>query len=687
MKKMKKILAMLLTAVMVMGMSVTALAENGESGNPTTTTESIKNEPNSDNKVLVEIDGFYKAVKNADGTTVLDKKSPDGVTVTLYQIASAQYDADGSGFIKYVWTDKITGVAGLKEGEEVSFPKNADGTNKEYPTDKIIEIANNLKGDAYNTTELGSTTGAEKHGKYSLAVPAGVYVALITGSTNGYVYNPVLLTATYSATPNAQGGLDVSLVGGSIAIDSAKYINGTTAVAKRSTPDVKKEITSENKTDTKDGESIKTASVGDVIEYKITPTMPSYPANAVNKTFFISDTMNKGLTFDYNSLDISLDGVGTLTKNYVMKTIEKADGTEKAVMVRQYKNGNDVVAESVKTTDDNGKEGFNINFIYTKLIKDKTSGATYVPTITYKAIINDSAVVGGNGNENDVTLVYSKTPNKGTDWDDPTETPKNDPNAGVEYGNKEDSKTVYTYQLAFLKIDSDTTDTNAKGLKNAIFGIYAEKKTAEVEGKEVEVVDKLIDTVTTNEHGFAVSSQVGAGTYYIKEIKAPDGYSLNETIYPITASWVNATTTTTTTTTKSEYTSTANGTPQVGWLVGEGDTAVFSPIDAYEEKMENGVSKIYQVNHDNAVSTEVTNVKKAYLVSTSTTIKNSVEELTNTNSAGTGAVKLGTSIPNTKLASLPSTGGIGTTIFTVGGCAIMILAAGMFFVSRRRASR
>lgn len=39
---------------------------------------------------------------------------------------------------------------------------------------------------------------------------------------------------------------------------------------------------------------------------------------------------------------------------------------------------------------------------------------------------------------------------------------------------------------------------------------------------------------------------------------------------------------------------------------------------------------------------------------------------------------------NDKLASLPSTGGIGTTIFTIGGCAIMIAAAALFFVSRRK---
>lgn len=46
-----------------------------------------------------------------------------------------------------------------------------------------------------------------------------------------------------------------------------------------------------------------------------------------------------------------------------------------------------------------------------------------------------------------------------------------------------------------------------------------------------------------------------------------------------------------------------------------------------------------------------------------------------------------TNIVNTKLSSLPSTGGIGTTIFTIGGCAIMIAAAGLFFASRRKESK
>lgn len=46
--------------------------------------------------------------------------------------------------------------------------------------------------------------------------------------------------------------------------------------------------------------------------------------------------------------------------------------------------------------------------------------------------------------------------------------------------------------------------------------------------------------------------------------------------------------------------------------------------------------------------------------------------------------KTNNNIVNTKLAELPGTGGIGTTIFTIGGCVIMIAAAGLYFASRRK---
>lgn len=42
---------------------------------------------------------------------------------------------------------------------------------------------------------------------------------------------------------------------------------------------------------------------------------------------------------------------------------------------------------------------------------------------------------------------------------------------------------------------------------------------------------------------------------------------------------------------------------------------------------------------------------------------------------------------DTELADLPSTGGIGTTIFTIGGCAIMIVAAGLYFATRKKTEK
>lgn len=42
---------------------------------------------------------------------------------------------------------------------------------------------------------------------------------------------------------------------------------------------------------------------------------------------------------------------------------------------------------------------------------------------------------------------------------------------------------------------------------------------------------------------------------------------------------------------------------------------------------------------------------------------------------------------NTTLSALPGTGGIGTTIFTIGGCVIMVTAAGLYFATRKKTEK
>ena len=46
----------------------------------------------------------------------------------------------------------------------------------------------------------------------------------------------------------------------------------------------------------------------------------------------------------------------------------------------------------------------------------------------------------------------------------------------------------------------------------------------------------------------------------------------------------------------------------------------------------------------------------------------------------------GNGVKNTTLSALPSTGGMGTTLFTIAGCVIMISAAGLFFATRKKAN-
>ncbi len=127
------------------------------------------------------------------------------------------------------------------------------------------------------------------------------------------------------------------------------------------------------------------------------------------------------------------------------------------------------------------------------------------------------------------------------------------------------------------------------------------------------------------------------------------------------------------------------GEPATTTLDGEKATAKFVGLDAQKEywiaetKAPNG----YKLNNaakklEGAVVTSGTAQKETI---------DGKEVMVTRNIKTSDFTVTGGPVINTTLSALPSTGGIGTTIFTVGGCAIMIIAAGLYFSLRRKAAK
>lgn len=539
---------------------------------------------------------FAAVVSDQDTATIeitgLDTDKDETPTVRLYKVVKGNYSEQG--FLgTYTNANGVT-IADLNNPTEAEINAIAQGIVAGKIT-SYEEVPATVKGDTATATATG----------------AGVYIALITGATKT-VYNPLYIGVSY----NKNSKLSHDAI-------SAGDLYANTAVAKKTSPDISKEITSGTKTDVDKA----TASVGDVINYKLTPTVPSYPTNAVNKTFFVSDKMSPGLDFNFDSLTLAAAG-------YEVTATANSDKTEITYTI----NGT-TVATAAKIDN-----GFNMNFSYDgldSLNAENAKGTMPTLTVTYNARVNENAVVGEPGNTNTAEIYYSNTPNAGKTWDKVNEKPGK--GNGIE--TKNETKTVYSYQIALKKIDGVDEE---KVLAGAVFGIY-----------EDEACTKLVDEITTNESGYAVSTAVAKGTYYVKELVAPTGYKLSTKVYPVDAQWATATSTVTGETIRTTYTTTKEGTDgkQVGWILND---------------------TFYNMNNKPTGD----NVQPAYVENTSSTTATEVSVVENKNGVVPTLVK--SPVPNTTLSQLPSTGGMGTYIFTIVGVVLMACAVAAFFMNRRK---
>lgn len=336
-----------------------------------------------------------------------------------------------------------------------------------------------LKVDDLYSYSSGNITTGSTLSNSDIDKLASAYAGYIKShSVSGTQMNVSSTTATatlqagsYLVLPTATSRVYAVMVGNLdfTASGNVWSINNESIVAKVTDADISKSIGEE-------GYDSGSYSIGDDIPFIITGSVPQYPTNATNKVYTITDTLSEGLDFNGVTSVVIKDGDVTLTTSSDGK-VTNASSEEVAVISIQ--------GRKMTIT-------FNVNYIDSTTI-----------TVNYTARLNTNAGLGANGgNTNNASLTYSNDPYG-------TSTSTTVPEEG------DGQVTVLLYGLEIYKY---AADGNA-ALEGAEFTIY----------KDVEL-EQVVGVITTNGQGIAQYKGLAAGTYYVKETKAPTGYRLDNSI-------------------------------------------------------------------------------------------------------------------------------------------------------------
>lgn len=423
------------------------------------------------NKPAGDIDRTYEAYQifqgNLDGNTLSDIEWGTGI--------------DGAAFLTEL--QKNTTYASCTDAKAVA-EKLATFTND---SDEAVAFAK-LAGKFLTTATASSSTG-------QITVPAGYY----------------LLKDVTTVTDDA------------LSLNILKVVKDVEVNPKADHPTVDKKIG----TDISTGVAANEATIGDKVPFVIASKVPQM--QGYTKYFFVlNDSMTAGLT--YNK-DVAIKiGTTTLAADAYDVTYDDAANTMKIVIKNfiQYKSeaGKDIV-------------------------------------VTYSATLNEQADLTQAGNKNTVKLTYSNNPN--VDYNGDNEPDTTDP-VGV---TPEHVTVTYSTKLQLTKVDGADHNVKLEGvefqitgtsIKTAVSkgeyfkqdaaGTYYQLKdgtftetdpTAETESKYVSTsvkYAKVTDTTeqtnmqkvtangTTDANGVITFEGLGAGTYYITELKTKSGYNL-----------------------------------------------------------------------------------------------------------------------------------------------------------------
>lgn len=598
MKKLNKILALVIVALLALT-SLAALADDPAYDKDVTVTNVDKGDTVKFYKIVEwvgEADGNvkgWKAISPFD--TVLTKAK-----LTEVLVGTPAVEADPENGIEAAAAIPATGITSDLAGELAKAAKTATAkATKTVGDDKIAKL--DVTGEG-----LGE----------------GIYMALITPADADTIYNPVFVSSDYNAGDNTFA-----------ATTGASYSDN--AAAKKSTVNLDKTATTSE--DNWDDKEWTTAAIGDTISFTVDTKIPAYGEVFDNPSFVIKDEL-EGLKLDAGS--VKLTAPTGLTKGTDYTIVEADDGLS-----------------------------YTVNFMASYL---KTVSETTAVKVEYTAKVTENSTLAVDWEKNEVSIEFSHNPSDQGDKKVKKDTTQHykftiDGLGGTEGSylhGKKHSEVVKVGRDANGDPINETTEVSeitgtstwTGPLAEAEFKLYTDAAcTTEYHHKNADGTDAGAKVYKSDANGRIQIANLDAGTYYLKESKAPAGY-----IMDTTAKKIQIVAHTTNKSITEYYTVADDGT--VSWFdeAGEGRTAYTYETDiltSYDVIIDGTTTSTFVFTND-GTDTEIEFIDE-------------------------GTIELPSPFTNTEGVALPSTGGIGTTIFYIVG-SILVLGAAILLVTKRR---